>query len=112
MPEERPDTLRDGDEHDGMARIVAAAVWRPQPCMSGNIRDRLMPHEWRKAQDAAAAIIEVIIPELKKRAEARENLMLEWLESDEAACCISNHHSDEAGRVLAAKLRNKLSVKA
>jgi hypothetical protein len=43
---------------DRVARLIASAIWRPQPDMSGDIWNRLGPLRRRAAEDAALSAIE------------------------------------------------------
>jgi len=46
---------------DEMARVIAAAIWRPQPHMSGDIWQRLGAHQRRHAEDAAREAFAVVM---------------------------------------------------
>lgn len=42
---------------DRLACVIASAIWRPQPCMSGNIWDRLGAIQRRHSEDAAISVL-------------------------------------------------------
>lgn len=54
-------------EIDDAARLIGAAIWRPQPCMSGNIWDRLGP---LRERDCKRAALEVLLA-ARREADAR-----------------------------------------
>jgi predicted RNase H-like nuclease (RuvC/YqgF family) len=56
---DRPETTQpDPALVDRIARLIAAAIWCPQPDMSGDIWRRLGPGQRRRAEDAAVSAIE------------------------------------------------------
>jgi hypothetical protein len=50
--------IRDAGLEDRLARVIAAAIWHPQPDMSGDIWQRVPSSQRRRAMDAARAVIE------------------------------------------------------
>lgn len=46
---------------DLFARVIAAAIWTPQPDMSGDIWRRVTATQRRRAEDAATSVLELII---------------------------------------------------
>jgi hypothetical protein len=43
---------------DDLARLIAEAIFHPQPDMSGDIWKRLLPHQRRRCEDAADACVD------------------------------------------------------
>ena len=50
--------LQDAGLEDRLARVIAAAIWQPQPSMSGDIWQRVPSSQQRRAMDAARSVIE------------------------------------------------------
>lgn len=48
------------DDKDAIARLIAAAIYRPQPHMSGDIFQRLGALRERGCRDAAEAVAEYL----------------------------------------------------
>lgn len=46
---------------DPIARTIAAVIWRPQPIISCDIWERISDQRKRQAEDAARAVLEVIM---------------------------------------------------
>ena len=58
MADDRHQTTPTPLQMDRVARVIAAAIWRPQPDMSGDIWARLTGMQRRAAEMAALSAIE------------------------------------------------------